>query len=548
MKHINKLFIVLAVLFVCSCSLTELDLQDNPNAVTPENAETGLFFNAIQLNLANLFQNVNGTTARVTRQLAMTGGNTYENAFAATTFNGAWNIAYADIIPDIDQLITITETEGSEVPHFAGASKIIKAYTLMTMVDMFGDIPYSESGQGVTNPSPIADGQSSIYDAALALLDAGIADMGKNSPPISANDLFYGGDATKWIKLGNTLKIKWYLNVGSGSGANGSDISAAAGNAITSAGDDFQFDYSTMRSNPDSRHPWYADGYENGAGIYQSNYFMWSLTEEKGFMDPRTRYYFYRQDLAAEEDIDAFTLDCGGQNPPLHYGNDQPFCHLEGGWWGRDHGNNDGIPPDDNRRSVAGIYPAGGLFDADQGKSAANSGVDGALGAGLAPIMLSSFTHFMLAEAAITRNTGGDAAALLEEGIRQSISKVIDFGAAQAAAADTIELIPDTTAVNTYVNFVMTEFNSASSNDDKLNIVMKEYHIALWGNGLEAYNGLRRTTFPRDLQPTLEPSSGTFPRLMYYPADYLNLNANISDQRNLADQAFWDNNPAGVIK
>ncbi|MGK0314448.1 MAG: hypothetical protein ACI86M_000662, partial [Saprospiraceae bacterium] len=448
---------------------------------------------------------------------------------------------------DIDQLIALTETEGTLVPHFAGASKIMKAYTLMTMVDMFGDIPYSESGQGVVNPSPIADGQSSIYDAALVLLDAGIADMGKESPPIGANDLFYSGDATKWIKLANTLKIKWYLNVGSGSGANGSDIATAAGNAITTVDDDFQFNYSTVRNNPDSRHPWYADGYENGAGIYQSNFFMWSLVEEKGIMDPRTRYYFYRQDLSPEGEIDAFTLDCGGQNAPLHYGNDQPFCHLEGGWWGRDHGNNDGIPPDDTRRSVAGVYPAGGLLDLDQGASSANSGVDGGLGAGLAPIMLSSFTHFMLAEAAITRGTGGDAAALLEEGVTQSIAKVMASGAAQADA-DSELLLPSGAAVDAYVALVMSQFNSAGNDDDKLNIIMKEYHIALWGNGIEAYNGLRRTTFPRDLQPTLEVSSGTFPRLMYYPADYLNLNANVSDQRNLADQAFWDTNPAGVIK
>ncbi len=547
MKHINKLFIVLAVLIVSSCSLTELELQDNPNAVTPENAETGLFFNAIQLNLANLFQNVNFSTSEVTRQLAMTGGNSYENAYGAVTFNGAWNIAYADVIPDIDQLIILTETEGSEVPHFAGASKIMKAYTLMTMVDLFGDIPYSESGQGVTNPSPIADSQSSIYDEALALLDAGIADMGKESAPITANDLFYGGDATKWVKLANTLKIKWYLNVGSGSAANGSDIAAAAGNAITTSADDFQFDYSTERDLPNSRHPWYNDGYEVGAGIYQSNYFMWSLVEEKGIMDPRARYYFYRQDLTPEEEIDAFTLDCGGQNAPLHYGNDQPFCHLEGGWWGRDHGNNDGIPPDDNRRSVAGVYPSGGLLDLDQGASAANSGVDGDLGAGLAPIMLSSFTHFMLAEAALTRSTGGDAAALLEEGVRQSITKVMDSGATQAAS-DTASLIPTMTDVDEYVELVMGQFNSAASTDDKLDVVMKEYHIALWGNGLEAYNGLRRTTFPSGLQPTLELQSGTFPRLMYYPADYLNLNANVSDQRNLADQVFWDTNPAGVIK
>lgn len=558
MKHINKLFIVLAVFLISSCSLTEVDLLDNPNAVTPDNAETGLFFNAIQLDLKDFFMNNNDNTSRVVRQLAMTGGNVYENAFAATTFNFVWNEAYAGLMPDLDQLIVLTETEGSLVPHYAGAAKILKAYILMSLVDMFGDVPFSEAGQGVSNPSPKADGQQEIYNAALDLLNEGIGDMGKDSPQMAA-DLFYGGDAGKWIKLGNTLKIKWYLNVGSGSGGNGSDISSAAANAITAAADDFQFNFSTQRDIPDSRHWWYVNGYENGATIsnYQSNYFMWSLAEEKGIADPRLRYYFYRQDLTETSEIDNFTLDCTLLSAPLHYSTDLPFCHVGNGYWGRDHGNNDGIPPDGDRRTVAGVYPAGGMFDVGQNSSSLNSGADGLQGAGIAPIMLSSYTHFMLAEAALTRNTGGDARALLQEGITQSISKVMTFGASSAEsenstamAADTafVDVTPTQEDVDGYIAHVMDSYDAAGSDAERLEIVVKEYHIALWGNGLEAYNAYRRTTYPSNLQPTLEASSGDFPRLMYYPADYLNLNANITGQRNLTDQVFWDTNAPGAIK
>ena len=557
MKHINKLFIVLAVFFISSCSLTDLDLQENPNAVAPENAETGLFFNAIQLDVKDFFMSSNDLGAYVSRQLAMTGGNVYENAFGATTFNGMWNSAYANVLPDIKQLITLTEGPESSTPHYAGAAKILQGYVMMTLVDMFGDVPFSDAGQGVANPSPVADGQADIYNAALALLDDGIADMGRESSSIAADDLFYGGDATKWIKFANTLKVKWYLNVGAGSGGNKTEIDAAAAGAITDPADDFQFPFSSMRDTPDSRHWWYQDGYENGAGYYQSNYFMWSLAEEKGIIDPRIRYYFYRQDLSPTSEIDNFTLDCTSLSAPLHYSNDLPFCHVGNGYWGRDHGNNDGIPPDGERRTVAGVYPAGGAFDTDQGTEVANSGADGAQGAGIAPIMLSSFTHFMLAEAVLTRGANGDAGELLKTGIEQSITKVMTISDAEAAsataawlAADTlhVDLTPTQTDVDAYVAFVMNQYNTATSNDDKLNIIMKEYHIALWGNGLEAYNGYRRTTFPNNLQPTLEPNSGDFPRLMYYPADYLNLNANISGQRALTDQVFWDTNPAGIIK
>jgi len=336
--------------------------------------------------------------------------------------------------------------------------------------------------------------------------------------------------------LANSLKIKWYLNTGSGSGANGSDIAALADNAIVDAGSDFDFLYDSERDDPNSRHPWYNDGYENGASIYLSNFFMWQLAQEKGFADPRTGYYFYRQDLSPVSEIDAFTLDCGGNNAPLHYGNEQPFCHLGDGFWGRDHGNNDGIPPDGDRRTVAGVYPAGGNYDSGQGEPSANGGTDGALGAGLLPIMNSSFVNFMLAEAALTRGTGGDAGALLETAITQSIAKVMAFGAGQAG-----ENAPTADDVTAYVDYVMGNFNGAGD-AEKLDIIAKEYHIALWGNGVEAYNLVRRTTYPSNLQPTLEANGGEFPRLMYYPSDYLNLNANISDQRALTDQVFWDTN------
>ncbi len=540
MKILKNIILVFGLLAMNSCGLVELDLLDNPNAVTPENAQADLFFNAIQLDLADFHSTVNNTTSRVVRHLAMTGGNVYENAFTGNSFNFAWNTAYAGLLPDLDALIALA---GTEKPHTAGAAKVIKAHVLMTLVDMFGDVPMSEAGQGVSNLSPKADNQEDVYNAALALLDEAIQNLQSDDIGISG-DLFYGGSADKWVKLANTLKIKWYLNVGSGDNSRGADIAAAAQNAITSPEDNFFFQYGTTRNTPESRHPWYVDGYEMGASIYQSNWFMHILQFDKSVPDPRIRYYLYRQDLSPVEEIDAFTLPCTEETPPLHYGVDQPYCTAGNGYWGRDHGNDAGIPPDTDRRTVAGIYPCGGSFDTDQSAAVANNGTDGALGAGIAPIMMSSFTHFMLAESALTRGMPGSPVGHLETAVRQSISTVMAFGAGQAGDS---EFVPSEDDVNAYVQEVIDRFNAAPDQDAKLDVIMKEYHIALWGNSLEAYNGYRRTTFPSGMQPTLEPNSGEFPRLMYYPNDYLNLNANAGGQRTISEQVFWDKNPAGAI-
>ncbi len=550
MKYLYKSFVALLIVAMsASCELTNLDHLDNPNAVTPENAEIGLFFNAAQLDFKDFYQNASNLTATVSRQMAMTGGNTYNNAFAPTTFNFTWNLAYSDLFPDLDAIIALAQDQG--LPTYEGAAKTMKAYTMMVLVDLFGNIPYSEAGQGVTVPSPKADDAASVYSAALALLDEAISDF-DNTVADAGNDLFYGGSDASWTALANTLKLRYYLNLGDWSGVN-----SVAGNVI-SAAQDFEFQYGTNRVAPDSRHDFYRNHYEIDGGRYLSNYFMWSLTEEKGFEDPRARYYFYRQDLTPYSEIDAFTLDCYTVPRPLHFTGDYPWCVAPNGYWGRDHGNNDGIPPDGDRKACYGLYPGGGKFDngvydadgnpvLESAAAVKNGGADGAGGAGISPIMLSSFADFMLAEAAL-RGASGDARAHLEAGVTKAMTKVFGFAGKDGSAdADLVAATQDSASVATYMNYVLDAYDAAGDSDAKLEIVAKEFHIAAFGNGLEPYNTMRRINKPSNMQPTREADSGTFPRLMFYPADYVNLNANAS-QRAITDKVFWDNLADGAIK
>ncbi len=545
MKHIFKYFAVAVLLVLSSCTLTDLDTLDNPNGVSPENAETSFIFNSIQLDFEDFFFNASFNTMRPVRMLAMTGGNTYNNAYAPTTFNFLWNKAYSDLLPDLDALIAIAESEGNEVPTYAGAAKVMKAYVLMTLVDLFGDVPYSEAGQGVTNPSPAADPQQDVYNAALALLDAAIKDFGTEGPDPSvtgAVDIFYGFDNGKWLALANTMKLKWYMTTRLVTNPT-SEINALIGNVIADGTGDFEFQYGNNRVLPDSRSPFYANFYEVDDNEYLSNYFMWSLNDEKGIQDPRLRFYFYRQDLTHPSEIDAFTLDCWTIPRPTHYTGPYPWCLAsEDGLWGRDHGNNDGIPPDGDRRTAYGLYPAGGKYDAGEGTDIKNSGTDGAGGQGIAPIMLSSFVDFMLAEAALTLGTNGDARDYLRSGIEKSMAKVYSFASLQSTAPSQADAQAD---IDAYIDLVLDMYDAAGSTDDKLNVVLKEYHIALWGNGVEAYNFYRRTGKPADMQPTRDPIAGDFPRLMFYPADYVNLNAKAT-QRAITEQVFWDTNPPGI--
>lgn len=569
MNKLRNIIIALAVIFgTLSCEQFDLDKQDDPNNAGLDAASVDFYFNSIQLGFAQFNSNMADLTMPATRMTAMTGGNVYENAWAPASFNGAWSIAYAGVLQDMDAMMPIA-TERGLTAH-TGAAKIMKAYILMSLVDLFGNVPYTEALQGLSVPSPNADTDASVYTAALTLLNEALVDLGTAATAAPSNDFYFDGDVDQWIKVANTLKIKYYLNVG---GA-GSEIAAivADGNFIDAAADDFQANLGTERSDPSSRHPYYYEHYESSNGRYLSNYYMWSMREDKTVVDPRIRFYFLRQDLVPGDE-NQFTLQCldfgdpdavGDEviiTKPTHYGANDCFCLATNsldpadanGYWGRDHGDNAGIPPDGEKRTVFGLYPAGGLFDADQGKGVKNSGTDGALGQGIIPIMLTSFVKFMRAEAALTSATGEDAKALLEEGIRGSISKVFAFyNAAAGQPAITVDQAAawgtDAAGVTAYVDEVLARYDAAADDDARLDIIMREYWLASWGNGIEAYNGYRRTGFPSALQPTLEVASGEFPRSMWYPANYVNLNANATQKTTVSQQIFWDTKPAGFIK
>ena len=52
----------------------------------------------------------------------------------------------------------------------------------------------------------------------------------------------------------------------------------------------------------------------------------------------------------------------------------------------------------------------------------------------------------------------------------------------------------------------------------------------------------RRTGFPSNIQPALEPAAGSssdpFPRSFFYPINHVSRNSNV-DQKTLADPVFW---------
>ncbi len=526
MKRIVFILTVITGLIFNSCEVTDFDLQDNPNELTPGAVSPDFLLNEIQILFVESMNDLSITTDDIMRYEAMM--DSYTDIAEPSTLNGEWDDVYA-LRTNLKILEELAEENETLLFH-RGMAKILNAYAMATLVDYLGDIPYTEANDP-TNFNPKADDDAAIYQALLDEIDLAINDL-SNATFTPELDIYFDGDAAKWIKLANSLKVKMLLNMGDTSGIN---ALIAEGNLITSEEDDFYFQYSTAEV-PDSRHPYFVRAYlADGPGEYMGNYFMWLLKDSKSIQDPRLRYYVYRQTNQNPQDVTSGDfLRCDG-DPSFDY------CYIGDYYWGRDHGDDSSTPNDRSLKTVYGLYPAGGTFDADNAVSV--SGTTHIGGAGIFPVLLSSYMKFLQAEAVLSLGASGDAQALLEEGIRESMQKVANFS---TVGVDS-NYAASQTDIEDYVEEVLSEYSAAIGNEQKLDLVIREYYIAAYGNSIEAYNAYRRTGYPSNIQIPIKNETIAFPRTISLPKKAVDTNTNLQ-QRPVTNQVFWDTNPTGFIK
>ncbi|WP_373513114.1 SusD/RagB family nutrient-binding outer membrane lipoprotein [Persicitalea sp.] len=546
-RKIKLSLLTLVALIVTSCSL---DLLDNPNAVTARNTDINYLLNQIQLSYATHFNQMSDPGMRLTRMLN-SGSAIYDNAVSPISWDGAWNTAYAGIMTDVKTLIPLAEAQNLSV--HVGIARTLRASVLINLVDAFGDVPYSEAID-LANFNPKVDGGASVYAAALAELDGAITNFAATAAALPAEDMYYGGSAANWTRYANTLKLKMALNrrlIDKAGATSAINALIAGGNLISTQAQNFRFRFGSNLNNPDTRHPRYAGQYSPiGGGDYQSNSYMGTLYNAKGFPDPRIRYYFYRPVIVNSTNVNE--IRCITNQKPAHYKESDTFCYpTTVGYWGRDHLSNEGIPPDGLVRTAWGVYPAGGLYDNNAARPIGLGA--GAGGAGIHPIMMASFVDFMLAESALTLGTTGTPRAYLKAGIEKSMADVRSLAlstneAGKINAFETAQGIVWAAEVTKYVNKVLADYDAATTDDARLNIIGTEYWIALFGNGIESYNLYRRTGKPANQQPALEANPGPFARSLYYPTSFVTRNINAVQKANAALPVFWDNNPTGFLK
>jgi len=529
MKIRNKkyMFLLAGVLLTGSACKKFVDINQDPN--NPTTAQLSLLLPSTEISLAgNMYQLNSGTETIMQHTMWSTGISRYQQQ--GTDYDDSWNGFYSQTLNDLESVISSGTTQ--QQWGYVAIAKIQKVYLYSLMVDMWGDIPYSQAENGAVTTSPVLDKGADIYEKLLVLLDDGIADANKITATTlvpSTSDVFYGGTKASWIAMANSLKLKMYNQIRLVDPARSTTAirTLIAGSLINTNALDFTFKFGSGQ-NPNNRHPWHRVEYQSAKTFYQNQFFMDLLFTSD---DPRLRSFIYRQNATA------------GLNNSAN----------SNGYYGRNPGDGTAAPADLARRADFGVYPAGGLYDNSpiNNLTAANlyltnTGATGTpkviavtdgTGAGVIPLITNAMVKFIRAEAALTLSTGDDARANFSDGVTANLNSVSTFAVANGGVA-----IP-AASITGIVARLLQQYDAANA-AGKLNLVMTQKYIATYGNGMETYNDYRRTGLPA-LRGLLSPLS-TFPLRLYYSQTELSANTSFGANASALQVAqqitpvFWD--------
>ncbi|MEQ8702302.1 MAG: SusD/RagB family nutrient-binding outer membrane lipoprotein [Phaeodactylibacter sp.] len=132
-------------------------------------------------------------------------------------FNVQWVDFYSDVLRELDvaeQMINDDETlnEGQRANQTA-IIEILMVHTFHSMVDAYGDLPYTEALKSIEFPLPAYDTQQSIYMDLLARMEVAVNSLDPTAGSFSSGELIYNGDVDMWRKLGNSLMMRMAMRI-----------------------------------------------------------------------------------------------------------------------------------------------------------------------------------------------------------------------------------------------------------------------------------------------------------------------------------------------
>ncbi|HUH46003.1 MAG TPA: SusD/RagB family nutrient-binding outer membrane lipoprotein [Arenibacter sp.] len=202
------------------------------------------------------------------------------------------------------QISQLPEVEQKSKQKLVAAADVLQVFFAVTITDQYGDIPYSEAGKGRHEGKldPVYDKQETLLLQLVNDLDAAIQNLSENLTnefDFGSSDIVYNGEASKWIKCANAVKLRIATRLLSQNETKAKEIiSSVVSDGRLFEGDEDQFTFDLGGT------------YRGSAGAgFEWKGLMWAAKPivdfMKGTIDPRLRIFFEPNGYT-QESINAF--------------------------------------------------------------------------------------------------------------------------------------------------------------------------------------------------------------------------------------------------
>jgi hypothetical protein len=288
--------LILGSFLSCTDHFAELNTDKKSLATVPAeslfNKATERFYHIMNN------QNVNTNVFRLYAQYLAQTSYPEESQYNMVTRNipaGWYARLYRDGLSDIKEakrLLVLESTNVATAPiqkNKLAIMSITEVQMYSTLVDLFGNIPYSQA-LDFENPSPVYDDAATIYADLASKLDQAISDLDVNAASFaSQNDLVNQGNTMMWKKSANSLKLRMAMRIADVDAAKSKSMaeSAVASGVFSEMSDQLSMEYTT--SSPYT-HPAYEDFVLSGRADFVASNTLIDMMNTHN--DPRRSKYF----------------------------------------------------------------------------------------------------------------------------------------------------------------------------------------------------------------------------------------------------------------
>lgn len=212
-NKIFKLFLVVCLLSATSCDNELTEINQNPNGVDPSQGNPSFLLTQVMVNTA-LDVGSKGYSGELSAFVQYTQKDSWGNNNYDWDGSG-WNTYYGNLR---SAKLALQRSQELGYTLHEAIAQILMAQNFVTLADYYGDVPYSNAVQADEDVIlPTYDSQEAVYKGAIADFVAAAASISNNMGNLEAfgasQDIFFGGDAEKWMKYANSLALRYYMRL-----------------------------------------------------------------------------------------------------------------------------------------------------------------------------------------------------------------------------------------------------------------------------------------------------------------------------------------------